>query len=126
MSIPVEGPIAWNFAYAGGRSEWLDTDQRERKPNRRQIAGDNTQLKGRIRRSRVLDAFPCQPQLGLVQDRFSSPNSSIASVSESDLLLHFIWKLILWRPFGHSKTIRYAKLISYCSIPAPIAFEFLE
>jgi hypothetical protein len=53
-----------------------------------------------------LDAFPCHPQLGLVQEISSSPNISMASASESETLLHFFCRLMLWRPLGHSKTIR--------------------
>jgi hypothetical protein len=70
------------------------------------VTGESIQLKGRIRSSFVLDAFPCHPQLGFVQERSSSPNILIASSSESDTLLHFFCRLILWRPLGHSKTIR--------------------
>jgi hypothetical protein len=73
---------------------------------RRQVAGESIQLNGKIRRSFVVDAFPCQPQLGLAQESSSSPNISIASVSESDAFVHFLCTLMLWRPFGHSKTTR--------------------
>lgn len=62
------------------------------------------------RRSLVLDALPCQPQLGLVQASCSFPNIFIASASESDAL-HLRCKFMLWCPLGHSKIIRYAKLI---------------
>lgn len=61
----------------------------------RQVAGDSIQLNRRIRRSFVLEALPCQPQLGLVQARSSFPNIFIASVSESDALVHFLCKLML-------------------------------
>src|SRR5262245_19194349 len=52
-----------------------------------QVAGENTQSKGKIRKSLVLDAFPRQPQSEQVI--FSLPNTFIASVSESDELGHF-------------------------------------
>lgn len=54
-----------------------------------QAAGENIQLKVRIRSSLVLDTFPCQPQSGFVQEISSSPNISIASMSESDAFEHF-------------------------------------
>lgn len=69
-----------------GRWEWLF----------RQIAADRIQLKGKIRRSFVFDAFPCQPQFGFVQKTSSAPNISIASASESETLLHFLSRLIVW------------------------------
>src|SRR4029077_4232824 len=70
------------------------------------VAGARTQSKGRMRRSLVLRAFPCQPQLGLVQAISSLPNILMASVSESEVLLHFFSRLIFLRSLGHSKTIR--------------------
>lgn len=63
-----------------------------------------------------MDALPCQPQLGLVQARSSFPNIFIASVSERDALVHFLCKLMLWWPLGHSKIILYAKLMVHSSI----------
>jgi hypothetical protein len=54
-----------------------------------QDAGEKIQLKGRIRRTLVLDAFPRQPQLGFVQERSSFANIFIASASERDTLPHF-------------------------------------
>jgi hypothetical protein len=69
-----------------------------------QAAGENTQLKGRIRRSFALDALPRQPQVGLEQESISSPNIFIASAAESDAFVHFFCKLMGW-PLGHSKTI---------------------
>ena len=70
-----------------------------------QVAGARTQSKGRMRRSLVLRALPCQPQLGLVQAISSLPNIFMASDSERELLLHFFCRLIFLRSFGHSKTI---------------------
>ena len=58
-----------------------------------------------MRRSLVLRALPCQPQLGLVQAISSLPNIFMASDSERELLLHFFCRLIFLRSFGHSKTI---------------------
>ena len=54
-----------------------------------QVAGARTQSKGRMRRSRVLEALPCQPQAGLVQAISSLPNIFMASDSERELLRHF-------------------------------------
>lgn len=76
--------------------------------------GESIQLNGRIRRSRTFEAFPCQPQLGFSQETSSSPNISIASVSDMDSFLHFRCKLMLW-PLGHSRTNRYALLMAYSS-----------
>jgi hypothetical protein len=59
------------------------------------VAGASTQSKRRTRRTLVLDAFPCHPQAGFVQERSSSPNILIASCSESDMLLHFLCRLML-------------------------------
>ncbi len=70
-----------------------------------QVTGASIQLKGRIRRSFAFDAFPCQPQLAYGHDSSSSPNSFIASASDSDTLPHFFCRLMLC-PLGHSKTIR--------------------
>ena len=61
----------------------------------RYVAGESIQLKGRIRTSFVLDAFPCQPQLASEQDNSSSPNNFIALASESDTLPHFFCRLML-------------------------------
>jgi hypothetical protein len=58
-----------------------------------------------------LEAFPCQPQFGSVQEICSSPNIFIAWTSESDAAEHLRWKLMSWPPLGHSKTILYALLI---------------
>jgi hypothetical protein len=52
---------------------------------------ENTQVKGRIRRTFALDALACHPH---VQEICSSPNISIASISESDAAEHFRWKLM--------------------------------
>lgn len=60
-----------------------------------QVAGESIQLKGRIRMSLALDAFPCQQQLAFEQDSSSSPNNFIASASESDTLPHFFCRLML-------------------------------
>ena len=60
-----------------------------------QVTGASIQLKGRIRRSFALDAFPCQPQLAYGQVSSSSPNNFIASVSDSDTLPHFFCRLML-------------------------------
>jgi hypothetical protein len=43
-----------------------------------QDAGEKIQLKGKIRRTLVFDAFPRQPQLGFVQERSSFANIFIA------------------------------------------------
>ena len=59
-----------------------------------------------MRRSRVLEALPCQPQEGLEQERFSLPNIFMASASESEVLRHFFSRLMFLRSLGHSKTIR--------------------
>jgi hypothetical protein len=59
------------------------------------VMGERTQWKGRIRRSRAFDAFPCQPQWGFWQETSSSPNISIASLSEMDSLGHFRSRLML-------------------------------
>jgi hypothetical protein len=67
-----------------------------------QVAGDNTQLKGRIRSSFALHAFPCQPQRGFGQESSSSPKIFMASFSESDTVLHFFCRLIARRSVGHS------------------------
>lgn len=71
-----------------------------------QVAEEKIQLNGRIRRSFVLDAFPCQPHFGFPQEISSFPKIRIASVSESEDLEHLRCKLILCPPFGHAKTIR--------------------
>jgi len=63
-----------------------------------------------------LDAFPRQPQSRWGQEISSSPNISIASVSESDALETFRWKLMLWPPLGHSNTTLYALLIAHNTI----------
>jgi len=63
-----------------------------------------------------LDAFPRQPQSRLVQEISSSPNISIASVSESDALETFRWKLMLWPPLGHSNTTLNALLTAHNTI----------
>jgi hypothetical protein len=75
-------------------------------PQQNQVAGENTQSNGRIRRSFVFDAFPCQPQLGLKQDSFSLPKIFMTSTSDSDACVHFFSKFMLWEPLGHWKTIR--------------------
>ena len=71
-----------------------------------QSAGEKIQLKGRIRRSLALDAFPRQPQCGLGQEICSPPNSSIASASESQALEHFRCRLMSWPPLGQTKINR--------------------
>ncbi len=58
-----------------------------------------------------MDAFPCQPQCGSLHEICSSPNISMALLSESDATEHFRWKLMSWPPLGHSNTILYALLI---------------
>jgi hypothetical protein len=70
-----------------------------------QFTGEKIQSKGRIRKSRVFDTFPCQPHLGLSQVISSSPKILIASFSESAGLEHFRCKLILCPPLGHANTI---------------------
>ena len=77
-----------------------------------QSAGEKTQLKGRIRRSLALDAFPRQPHCGLAQEIFSPPNSSIASSSESEALEHFRCRVMSCPPLGQTKTNRYALFIN--------------
>ena len=83
-------------------------------------------MNGRIRRSRVFDAFPCHPQFGLEQEISSRPNFFMASSSERDALLHFFCRYMLWLPFGHSKTIRYAKLIPHYSTFGPCRLDGFE
>ena len=70
-----------------------------------QVAGENIQLNGRIRRSLAFEALPRQPQSGWAQDICSFPKISLASVSESEGLLHFRCRFMLC-PLGHRKTIR--------------------
>jgi hypothetical protein len=60
-----------------------------------------------------LEAFPCQPQSGWVQESSSFPKSSLASFSESGDFAHFLWSLMGCPPRGHSKTTRYAWLMTY-------------
>jgi len=64
-----------------------------------------------MRNSRVVDALPVQPHLGLSQVISSSPKIFMASFSERAGSEHFRWKLILCPPLGHAKTMRYALLI---------------
>ena len=59
------------------------------------VAGARIQSKGKMRRSLVLEALPCQPQAGFVQAISSLPNIFMASVSESERLVHFFCRLIL-------------------------------
>ena len=73
---------------------------------RRQVAEESIQLNGRIRRSCVWDAFPCQRHLGLLQEISSSPNISTASSAESKTFAHFLCKLILSPLLGHLKMTR--------------------
>jgi len=87
-------------------SPWRELTLQGDKPARRRQFVERIQLNGKIRRSFVLEALPCHPQVGLVQESSSSPNISIASSSESDRLVHFFCKLMLWWPLGHSKTNR--------------------
>lgn len=89
-----------------------------------QVAGESTQLKGRIRSSFALDAFPCQPQRGFGQDSSSSPKIVIASFSVSETVVQFFCRLILWWSLGHSKTIRYAKLMVHLSTP-PVTMPWI-
>ena len=96
--------------YSGGLP--FETQGATAARTRIQVVGENIQSKGKIRRSFVLDAFPCQPQFGLAQEIRSSPNIFMASMSESDGLEHFRWKLMLWPLLGHSNTSRYALLIA--------------
>jgi hypothetical protein len=53
-----------------------------------QVAGENIQLKGMIRRSLVLEILPRQPQFALVQEISSFPNIAMAWTSDSDALEH--------------------------------------
>ena len=71
----------------------------------RQVAGESIQLKGTIRRTSDLDAFPCQRQPGSLQEISSFPNICMASISESEGRSHLFCKLMLWWPLGHLKTI---------------------
>jgi hypothetical protein len=73
--------------------------------------GENTQVKGRMRRSFVLATLPVQPQEGLTQASFSFPNSFMASRGDREPLEHFRCRLMLWPPLGHSNTSWYALLI---------------
>lgn len=77
------------------------------------LTKENTQSKGRIRRSLVFDAFPCQPHFGLSQVISSSPKIFIASTSDSAAFEHFRCRLMLCPPLGHAKTILYALLIEH-------------
>src|SRR5271156_4718339 len=61
-----------------------------------------------MRRSSVFKALPRQPHWGLAQERRSAPKSSIASVSESEVLEHFRSRMISWPSLGQTKTNRYA------------------
>jgi len=61
----------------------------------RHDAGANTQSKGMIRATFALEAFPRHPQLARVQESSSFAHIFIASVSESDDLEHFRWKLMV-------------------------------
>ena len=71
-----------------------------------QFVEERIQLNGKIRRSFVLEALPCHPQVGMAQESSSFPNISMAWSSESERLAHFFCKLMLWWPLGHSKTNR--------------------
>ena len=60
------------------------TEVMQSSPRNQDVAGESIHVKGRIRSSFVLDAFPCQPQLGFVQARSSFPNIFMASTSDND------------------------------------------
>jgi len=81
-----------------------------------QVAGENIQSKGSIRRSFVLETLPCQPQFAFVHEIFSSPNIFIAWVSESDAWENLRSILMLWLPLGHLNTTLYALLIFHNTI----------
>ena len=81
------------------------TKTRRLKPAPLQFTGEKIQSKGRIRRSRVFEAFPCQPHRGFSQAISSRPKIFIASFSESAGFEHFRCKLILCPSLGHAKTI---------------------
>src|SRR3984893_18855999 len=78
-------------------------------------AGENTQWKGSIRRSLVLEPFPRQPQFGFTQAISSLANIFIASSSDSDAFEHLRCKLMLCLLLGRSNTTWQALLMSYYS-----------